>query len=426
VFPEKRIRVTHKVHLLVAAIAALCLTCIGFAEEEPLLLKDKSGTSRTVELVRLERTLYLPMRALVEVLAKADPHYRVEFDTKTGILRVKKGDLTATLFLSDAKVLAGDSLVKCDAPLRAYQGEVLVPLGSFEVINRYFGEFEPVNPPAEKKRLEEIASEETTVTPESVATLGATEEAAPDVGQVEIPQEAKIETPERLKEALAEEAKPRLGEVVLDPGGTDAALPGTLDKAEAAQTTLQIAKRVKELLEGSGEIHVAVTQESAANLDLEERVRRINTSGAQVLVSLRLDSSEFSNLRGIQIYCVNEAVDWEGRQYQGDAKSDPTLSPHLLYLRHQYHSLVLASFVKRELKRAVPVQIWQVKLAPIYLLKRANMPSVLIVLGYASNKEDMNLLQDASYVEAVSRAVAGAILSYQRYLEHAEMETKSP
>jgi N-acetylmuramoyl-L-alanine amidase len=425
---------TRKANCLVAAIAALFIIAASApAKSGAFQVKDKNGTTTTVELVRVDTALYVPMRALVAVLTKADRRYTIEFDNKTGSLRITKGDLKATLFLGDEKILAGDSLIQCDAPLRVYQGEVLIPYGSFEVVNKYFAEFELINPPEEIKRLEEVIPAETLSPHEPGATPApaqaglAVEETVSDLGFVEIPQETRIEAPERLKsekhdlrEALAKEAvRPSGTTVVLDPGGSD------LSAEQAGrEIPLKVARRVEELLEASGNLTVSLTQDDASRLSPEERVRKINTSGADLLVAVRVDASEFTNLRGIQIYCAHEAADWQGRQYKGDATTDYALPPELAYLRYQYHSLVLAGFVKRELKRSVPEQIWQVNLAPLYVLKRANMPSVLIVLGYASNKEDMSLLEDASYRESVSRAIAGAILSYQRYFELAEKQAE--
>jgi N-acetylmuramoyl-L-alanine amidase len=205
--------------------------------------------------------------------------------------------------------------------------------------------------------------------------------------------------------------------VVLDAVGIVGGVPVTGDAEAPGKIAVAVARRVEELLKDSGSVEVVLTQKGEEDIDIKERVRRINTSGGHILVSIRVDASEFSNLRGIGIYCVNEAVDLGGQKYEGNAREDMDLAVDLVYLRHQYHSLLLAGFFKREIEQSVPTKFWGVKLLPLYILKRANMASVMVVVGYASNEEELGMLKDASYVEVLSRAVAGAILSYKRHLE---------
>ena len=58
-----------------------------------------------------------------------------------------------------------------------------------------------------------------------------------------------------------------------------------------------------------------------------------------------------------------------------------------------------------------------VRSAPFYVLMGAKMPSILVEVGYCSNKADATLLKEDKYLERLADGIVDGVVSYKRRLE---------
>ena len=58
-----------------------------------------------------------------------------------------------------------------------------------------------------------------------------------------------------------------------------------------------------------------------------------------------------------------------------------------------------------------------VKSAPFYVLKKAAMPSILVEVGFISNRKEELLLDSAKFRDKVAQALADSILTYKKVYE---------
>ena len=58
-----------------------------------------------------------------------------------------------------------------------------------------------------------------------------------------------------------------------------------------------------------------------------------------------------------------------------------------------------------------------VRSAPFYVLMGAKMPSILIELGYLSNKGDADYLKNDKYLERLADGIVEGIVAYKKRLE---------
>ncbi len=178
--------------------------------------------------------------------------------------------------------------------------------------------------------------------------------------------------------------------------------------------SLAIAKRCRELLADSPVVQIVLTREDD-DPSLNERVEAINTSGAKALVVIELDWSRYDNISGYGLYSVHQAVDPQSlRHVDGPAN----LRLERAYQPYQHMSLALTRLVETELARTGirPAQT-PIRLVPRYVLKRSGMPSTALNLGYWSNTEDRERMQQDNYIETMATALAQALLRYSRQLE---------
>jgi len=337
--------------------------------------------------------------------------------------RLLTDEANYSLFLDKSALLAGSSIVECKHPLRILQGQVLIPVDSFVILNKYLGEFhvEPPSGPPEampSPALPEGPYPDSTLRPEEPPEDALISRLA----HVELPPYLSVKSGEALQAITRTENVIPLRHLAIDPDNGSLRFPELKDPNYPNQITMDIATKCQAILAREGSIQTTIIRPDR-KASLEDRTNRISTSGADVLLCLRVGASEFRDVAGLQVYCTNEAVDWQGRQYSEEF-SEPALLPMgLQYLPYQYQSLMLANYVKRELAKSVASSVWEIKVAPLFVLKRAAMCSVMVEVGFLTNPRDAKRLAELGQRELIARAIAASVLNYRRYLETAEKLT---
>ena len=194
--------------------------------------------------------------------------------------------------------------------------------------------------------------------------------------------------------------------VVLDPGhgGADSGArspDGTLEK----QVVLDLGRLIA--AEFDGPYRVQLTRTDDYRVEIERRTDIANNLKADVFISIHAGGSFSPVPGGRAIYCYKETAS-ERLPY-----SDP--SPNTLgnwdsiQLKHVRTSHLLARHLK---DRLVPLMDTEVLDAPVLVLQGADMPAVLIEVGYLSNPEEAKALRDSKYLADVARALSGGIKAF--------------
>ena len=241
------------------------------------------------------------------------------------------------------------------------------------------------------------------------------------------------------------EAVPELGDpeppagirtIVLDPGhgGSETGAIGPSGVAEK-ELTLRLARSLKERLESGLGVRVVLTRDEDASLPLETRTAIANQNKADLFVSLHLNSALGAAARGAETYFLSATASderaarsaaAENRPAEGAAAGDDPLYELQLMLWDlaQSHFLSqsqrLATLIQGELNSALELRDRGVKQAPFVVLMGAAMPAVLVELGFLSNPEEEQRLQDPAYRSELTAALARAIGRYKSEVERSE------
>jgi len=217
--------------------------------------------------------------------------------------------------------------------------------------------------------------------------------------------------------------------VVLDPGhgGVDPGAIGVSGKYEK-DIVLAIAKAVKKALEAHGGYEVVLTRQRDVYLPLRERYQVAHDAGAGLFISLHADSHPSRSLRGASVYTLSDtASDKEAAALaRKENKSDviagadlsgytPEVSSILIDLAQQSvneNSWHFAEMLVDDMAREVRLLNNTHRFAGFAVLKSPNVPSVLVELGYLSNREDEKLLASKDYRIRISRALSRAVDNY--------------
>jgi N-acetylmuramoyl-L-alanine amidase len=218
--------------------------------------------------------------------------------------------------------------------------------------------------------------------------------------------------------------------VVIDPGhgGKD---PGT-EAAEAAPEkliALQIAERLAATLSRNG-IQTALTRDDDYFLSLAQRTQFANREGADLFVSIHLNSSPNPETNGLEVYYLNNTTDRatirlarmeNALAAEDGAEPEPNLNYILSDLRQQYkatESAMLAQMIEEqtvsELQSSFGSEIRGLgaKKGPFYVLVGAHMPAVLVECGFLSNEEEARRLTSERYQDGLADGIATALLRY--------------
>jgi N-acetylmuramoyl-L-alanine amidase len=220
--------------------------------------------------------------------------------------------------------------------------------------------------------------------------------------------------------------------IVLDPGhgGPDT---GTVAASGEMEKTivLEFAQALVEKLEKSGKYRVAMTRTDDRFVPLGERVRMARQQGAALFVSIHADalaSRHEADVRGATVYTVSDTAsdDEAARLADDENKADAIAGVDLSAEPEEVADILIdltqretknfsahfARAVVGELKNAAKLHKHPLKSAGFKVLKAPDVPSVLIELGYVSNKQDLKLMTSDTWRARTSDALAQAVNTY--------------
>jgi N-acetylmuramoyl-L-alanine amidase len=240
--------------------------------------------------------------------------------------------------------------------------------------------------------------------------------------------------PRRMAEPKRNEAKPPNDGrplVMLDPGhgGVDAGATAPSGEMEKA-IVLDFAHVLREKLEQSGKYRVAMTRSDDTFIPLAERVRISRAAGASLFVSIHADAitHNTAEVRGATVFTLSEtASDAEAARLADsenradviagvDLSTEPEeVADILIDLTQRETKNFSAHFARTvvgELKATARLARNPLKSAGFRVLKAPDVPSVLIELGYVTNKEDLKLITSDGWRARSADAIAQAINTF--------------
>jgi N-acetylmuramoyl-L-alanine amidase len=205
---------------------------------------------------------------------------------------------------------------------------------------------------------------------------------------------------------------------------------GTLEK----DITLSVTRRLREAIESRLGLRVVLTRGRDETVGLDRRAAIANNNKADIFISLHVAASVRPSVTGAEVSYLGlseygaEAREIAQREVQlvpvvgGGTRAIDMVQWEMAQVRYIDRSARLARIVHSELNRRIPMSAREVQEAPLRVLVGANMPAVLIEMGFISNGTDERRLASARFQEAVVDALVGSILRFRDYLERAHTD----
>jgi N-acetylmuramoyl-L-alanine amidase len=231
-------------------------------------------------------------------------------------------------------------------------------------------------------------------------------------------------------EAAHRAAKSRnLPLVCLDPGhgGKDPGaigVSGTYEKHVAFAAARELARQLQQ----SGRYKISLTREDDVFIPLEDRVALAHSRGAALFISMHADALLDHTVRGASVYTLaaNASDKQTASLAQRENAADRYGGPGVAGVSPQVAE-ILASLVRREtrvgsaemqqhivasLGQEVQLLEHPARHAGFAVLKAADIPSVLVEMGFMSNPHDEAALRQAGHRAMVVGAIRRAVDSY--------------
>lgn len=207
--------------------------------------------------------------------------------------------------------------------------------------------------------------------------------------------------------------------IVLDPGHGGNDLGATRDAFIEAKIVLQIATRVKQQLDLQPGLKTTLTRADNSGLSLKNRVILANDLRADLFVSLHANTSNSEYVNGMEFY-FNSPVPGAAAAVKTAGESPLPISNNdviekiktdFRYYEKTEKSLLLTRSFREKSTESDQKSI--IRRAPFYVIDHTTMPSILIELGFISNRREARKLTSESYQDEMARLLTSAILKYK-------------
>ena len=216
--------------------------------------------------------------------------------------------------------------------------------------------------------------------------------------------------------------------VVIDPGhgGKD---PGAIGYSKTLEkdVNLYASKILYSKLNNIHGIKAFLTRSEDKYIKLHERYKIANQLKADIFISLHSDAVKSQSVSGYSIFSLNKDPDIEKANFQKNQKNQNVLgnvvldneileTQNVLYKMYQRrkrnYSIKLKNLILEEFK-SLSTNSRGSKEENFAVLNSPVIPSVLIEMGFLSNKNDEKKLNDHIYISDLMERISIAVLKYK-------------
>ena len=214
--------------------------------------------------------------------------------------------------------------------------------------------------------------------------------------------------------------------VVIDPGhgGKD---PGCVAKSglKEKEIVLDVATRLKNILESKENLEVIMTRESDIFLDPESRTVIANQKQADLFISIHANANRSKKLSGIESFYLNFSQD--PSVIETAARENATSTKNISEMKDIIERIVqnskiveskeLAECIQNSLVKSLAqkysnVKSLGIKGGPFWVLIGGEMPSVLVEISHLSNPTEEKRLKSPQYRQRVAQGIYEGIIEY--------------
>jgi N-acetylmuramoyl-L-alanine amidase len=221
--------------------------------------------------------------------------------------------------------------------------------------------------------------------------------------------------------------------VAIDPGhgGEDPGATGKRYNTKEKDVVLAVAKKLKKYIDNTPDMHSYLVRSGDYYIGLRNRMAEARDKNADIFISLHADSFKDPRANGASVYVLSdrgassEAARWLAEsENKADLIGGVTLEDKgdilasvLLDLSQtatSNASFDLAESLIDDLKLTTQMHKKTVQRAGFMVLKSPDVPSVLVELGFISNKHGEQKLRQSRYQDQIAKSLFKGVRNYAK------------
>jgi N-acetylmuramoyl-L-alanine amidase len=225
--------------------------------------------------------------------------------------------------------------------------------------------------------------------------------------------------------------------VAIDPGhGGDDEGAKSADGAKEKDLALAVARKLKAAVETRMGLRVLMTREDDRAVSIDDRTAVANNGKADLLISLHANASLRPAVSGASIATAffDAGSQSSARALApervpaatGGSREIEFVPWQVAQIPHLRQSTTLATILAEQFRNRIPMSPRPIESAPLRVLESANMPAVLVEMGYLTNADQAKRLSGAEFQNTLVQALFDSIVRFRDALddEHREAASK--
>jgi len=214
--------------------------------------------------------------------------------------------------------------------------------------------------------------------------------------------------------------------VVLDPGhgGADEGARGPSGTTEKS-VTMAVTRRLKAALEGRLGVRVILTRDGDTAVGLDERAAVANNNKADLFISLHANASVRPLAQGAEVFYLSlEEYGDEAQRaanaphatlpvFGGGARDIEVVPWRMAQAGHIERSGTFGRTLEGALRERVTMSPRALMQAPFRVLVGANMPAILLEMGFITNPAQEQQLASDAYQSEIVQAIVDAVIQFR-------------
>ena len=225
----------------------------------------------------------------------------------------------------------------------------------------------------------------------------------------------------------------RLDKVVIDAGHGGKDHGAVANGVREKDVVLEVARRLGQYIEDNLDVEVIYTRTDDRFIELHNRGRVANDAGAKLFISIHANSAPNRAAHGTETFFLgpykseearrvmekeNRVVEMESNPEKYEGMDETALIRQTLaYSSFVRSSQELADIIEHQFAERVGRSSRGVKQAPFYVLWSASMPSVLVELGFLTNRNEAAFLASDDGQTYLASAIFRAVREYKERYE---------
>lgn len=217
--------------------------------------------------------------------------------------------------------------------------------------------------------------------------------------------------------------------IVLDPGhgGDDPGAVGPSGLKEK-DVVLAVAKELASLLKKEAGIEVYLTREDDRFLYLDQRPGIANQIGANIFISIHANAAPSRDATGVETFVNSIYAEGIGAELVAATENRPPGSEDISWEakailwdmvqdKYESESNDLSHSIQKRLSEATGLEDRGVKKAPFYVLRGADMPAILVEIGFISNPWEERKLKNDDFRKKIAQGILDGLKDYLKKIE---------